>query len=74
MNLSQDADLLHFAKTVAADVSYPGTVRGDALLLIGKLGGTDELTVLCSHLQTNNRLLQVRALEAIIALQSKKPK
>lgn len=74
MNLSQDAELLHFAKTVAVDASYPGTVRGDVLLLIGKLGGTDELTVLCSHLQTNDRLLQVRALEAIIALQSKKPK
>jgi len=74
MNLSQDADLLHFAKTVAADASYPSTVRGGALLLIGKLGSTDEFTILYTYLQIDNRLLQARALEAIITLQAKKLK
>jgi hypothetical protein len=74
MNLSQDADLLHFAKTVAADASYPDTVRGNAFLLIGKLGSTDEFAFLYKYLQTDIRLLQARALEAIITLQTKKPK
>jgi hypothetical protein len=74
MNFSWDSDLLHFAKAVVADASYPAAVRGDALLLIGKLGSSDEFAVLYTYLKTDNRLLQSRALEAIIALQAKKPK
>jgi hypothetical protein len=74
MNLSQDAALLQFAKTVAADASYSASVRGSALLLIGKLGAKDEFAVLYPYLQAKNELLQARALEAIAALQTKKLK
>jgi len=74
MNLSQDAALLQFAKTVAADATYPASVRGSALLLIGKLGDKDEFAVLYPYLQADNELLQARALEAIAALQAKKLK
>jgi len=71
MKLSQDADLLQFAKTVAADASYPAGLRGSALLLIGKLGGRDEFAVLYTYLQTDNELLQERALGAIAELQAR---
>jgi len=74
MNLSQDATLLQFAKTVAADASYPASVRGSALLLISKLGGKDEYAVLFSYLQGDNEVLVARALEAIVALEAKKPR
>ena len=69
MKLSQDADLLRFAKTVAADDRYPASLRGTALLLIGKLGGKDEFAVLYTYLQTDNELMQERALGAIAELQ-----
>lgn len=74
MNLSEDATLLQFAKTVAADASYPASVRGSAFLLISKLGGKDEYAVLFSYLQADNEVLLARALEAIVALQAKKPR
>jgi hypothetical protein len=74
MNLSQDASLLQFAKSVAADVGYPVSVRGSALLLIGKLGGKNEYAVLFSFLQADNDVLLARALEAIVVLQAKKPR
>jgi len=72
MNLSEDATLLQFAKAVAADASYPVSVRGSALLLISKLGGKDEYAVLFSYLQADNEILLARSLEAIVALQAKK--
>jgi hypothetical protein len=71
MKLSQDADLLQFAKTVAADASYPAGLRGNALLLIGKFGGKDEFAVLYTYLQTDNELMQERALGAIAELQAR---
>jgi hypothetical protein len=74
MNLSQDASILQFVKTVTADARYPATVRGSALLLIGKLGGKDEFGVLYPYLQADNEFLKARALEAIVALQTKKPR
>lgn len=71
MNLTQDTDLLHLAKRVAADASYPATVRGDALMLIGKLGRPEDLAVLYAYVKADSRVLQARALEAITALQAK---
>jgi hypothetical protein len=49
-------------------------VRGSALLLMSKLGGKDEYAVLFSYLQADNEVLLARALEAIVALQAKKPR
>jgi hypothetical protein len=74
MNLSEDATLLQFAKAVAADATHPASVRGSALLLISKLGGKDEYAFLFSYLQGDNEVLLARALEAIVALQAKKPR
>jgi hypothetical protein len=71
MNLTQDTDLLRLAKRVAGDASYPATVRGDALLLVGKLGRPDDLAVLYAYLKADNKALQTRALEAITALNAK---
>jgi hypothetical protein len=74
MNLTEDTDVLRLAKTVAADAGYPASVRGDALLLVGKLGRTDDFPVLYAYLKADNRILQARALEAITALQGKTKK
>jgi hypothetical protein len=74
MKLGQDSELLQFAKTVAAEVSYPAGLRGTALLLIGKLGGKDEFAVLYTHLLTDNELLQERALRAITESQARNPR
>jgi hypothetical protein len=71
MKLSQDGDLLQFAKNVAADASYAPGLRGNALLLIGKLGGKDEFAVLYTYLQTDNEVMQERALGAIAELQAR---
>jgi hypothetical protein len=71
MNLQQDGDLLAFARTTAMDARYASPVRGDALLLIGKLGGKDDLNVLYPYLKTGDSLIQARALQAITALQTK---
>jgi len=56
---------------VAADASYHAVLRGNALLLIGKLGGKDEFAVLYTYLQTDNELMQERALGAIAELQAR---
>jgi hypothetical protein len=73
MDIKQDPDLLAFGKKIAADDTYPDGVRGQALLLIGKLGGPGELDGLYAYLQADNALLKSKALEAIAALQAKEP-
>jgi|GEM_PF-4973724 len=71
MDFSTDKDVLAFAKTVSADARYSGQVRGDALLLIAKLGDKNDLDGLYPYLKTTDSLLQARALQAIAALQDK---
>lgn len=71
MDLTQEPDLLAFAKTTAADARYSPAIRGDALLLIGKFGSADDLTVLFPYLKTDDSLLQTRALQAMLAIQGK---
>jgi hypothetical protein len=71
MGLKQDADLLAFARQTAADATWSDTVRGQALLLIAKLGTKDDLDGLYAYLESPSRLLQARAIQAIAALQSK---
>jgi hypothetical protein len=73
MGLKQDADLLAFARYTAADASWSDAVRGQALLLVAKLGGKDDLDGLYGYLDSPSALLQARALEAIATLQSKLP-
>ena len=46
-------------------------MRGQALLLIAKLGGKDDLEGLYAYLESPSALLQARAMQAIGALHSK---
>ena len=71
MGLKEDADLLSFARQTAADAAWSEPVRGQALLLIGKLGGRDDLEALYGYLDNPSPLLQARAAEAVAALESK---
>ena len=71
MDLKEDSDLLAFARTTAADTRYSSLVRGDALLLVGKLGAKDDLNTLYPYLKNSDDLIQARALEAIAMLQTK---
>lgn len=71
MNIKQDADLLAFAKKTAGDARYSNTVRGEALLLIGKLGSAADLDVLYPYLKSGDELIQSQALQAITMLQAK---
>jgi hypothetical protein len=71
MGLKQDADLLSFARQTAADATWSDAVRGQALLLVAKLGGKDDLEGLYGYLDSPSALLQARAAQAIAELESK---
>jgi hypothetical protein len=71
MDLKQDAELLSFARQCAADPAWSDAVRGQALLLVAKLGGKDDLDGLFAHLEDPSALLQLRAMQAIARLQSR---
>ena len=71
MNLREDDDLLAFARRTAADFGWSDAVRGQALLLIGKLGGKDDLDGLCRFLDVPSPLLQARAMQAIASVASR---
>jgi hypothetical protein len=71
MGLKEDAELLAFARTTAADAGWSDAVRGQALLLIAKLGEKDELDGLYGYLENPSALLQARAMQAIAELQSR---
>lgn len=60
-----------WARQTAADATWPDAVRGQALLLIAKLGGKDDLEGLYGYLESPSTPLQARAMQAIAALQSK---
>lgn len=71
MGLKQDADVLALARQTAADDAWADPVRGQALLLIAKLGGEEDLSALYGYLESPSALLQARAMQAIAALQSR---
>jgi hypothetical protein len=70
-DLKQDADLLAFARTIAVDTRYSSQVRGDALLLIAKLGEQKDLDLLYTQLKSSDDLLLARVLQAISVLQTR---
>jgi len=74
MNLAEDADVLKLAQATAADERYPSSVRGDAILLIAKLGSAADEPALFAYAQSTDGLIQARALQAILTLQQKTPK
>jgi hypothetical protein len=71
MDPSQDRDLLAFARGTAADDTWSDAVRGQALLLLAKAGGKEDLDTLYGYLDSPSPLLQAQAMQAIAALESK---
>ena len=71
MNDKKDAALLAFARRTAADTGWSDAVRGQALLLIAKLGGKDDLDGLYPFLNLPSPLLQTRAMQAIAAVEAR---
>jgi len=73
MGVTHDDELLAFARRTAADTTWSEAVRGQALLLLAKLGGKDDLDDLFAYLDDPSPLVQARAMEAIAALHAKLP-
>lgn len=71
MDIKDDKALVQFGKDTAADGRYAPIVRGDALLLVGKFGGKDDIDALMTYLQNSDALIQARALQAITMIQAK---
>jgi hypothetical protein len=71
MDLEHDAELLAFARATAADASWSDAVRGQAMLLIAKLGGAGDLEGLYAYVGTPSGELQARAMQAIGELEAK---
>lgn len=68
MEITSDGDILSLALRTAAEGAYPPEVRGEALLLVGKLGKTDNLKQVYSLSADPDALVQVRALQAASAI------
>jgi hypothetical protein len=68
MNITQDIDIYSLARTTASDTSFPASVRGESLLLIGKLGGKEDMSLLYQYLQNSDELIKANALQAIATL------
>lgn len=71
MHGQEDADVLAFARGTAADTSWSDAVRGQALLLVARLGSKDDMDGLFTYLDTGSPLLQMRAMQAIAELQAR---
>jgi hypothetical protein len=71
MDVKRDAEVLEAARRLAADTRWPSSVRGQALLLIAKLGDADRMDELVGYLESPDPHLQARAMQAIAALQAK---
>jgi hypothetical protein len=71
MDLKQDAELLLFARRCASDPAWSGAVRGQALLLVAKLGSKEDLDGLFALLEDPSGVVQLRAMQAIALLQSR---
>jgi hypothetical protein len=71
MDIKKDADLANFANSVAANPDFNENVRGNAILLMGKVGDDKVLNVLYSYLKSDNDIIRSRALQAIALNQTK---
>jgi hypothetical protein len=73
MDVKQDKEILQFARAIAPDPAISEGVRGQALLLMAKLGGKDELDELYTYLASSDETIKAKALEAITFLLSNTP-
>lgn len=71
LQMDPDRDLRVFARATADDPSWSDAVRGQALLLMAKTGGKEDLDTLYGYLDSPSPVLQARAMQAIAALESK---
>ena len=71
MSPGEAADLLPFGRKVAVDAVCSDSVRAEALLLVARLGGKDDLDFLYEQLASPSPLVQARALQAIAALSAR---
>lgn len=71
LGVTEDGDLLGFARQTAADTSWSDDVRAQALMVMAKLGGKPEVDELFVYLDNPSATLRAGALEAIAALQTR---
>jgi hypothetical protein len=71
MDVKQDAEVLEIARRIAADDRWSTAIRGQALMLLAKLGDADNMNELFGYLDNPEPRLQAAAMQAIAALQSK---
>jgi hypothetical protein len=71
MSIKQDPDLLAFARKTAADTACSDALRGQALLLVAKLGSNDDLQPLYAYVGSPSPVVQASALKAIADLETK---
>jgi hypothetical protein len=71
MELKDDVDILAFAHKTAANTAFPDSIRGQALLLVAKFGGKNDMDSLYPYVQYSNEILATRAMEAITLLTEK---
>ena len=71
LSVTEDGDLLAFARQAAADTSWPDDVRAQALMVMAKLGAKREVDELFLYLDNPSATLREGALEAIAALQAR---
>jgi hypothetical protein len=70
MGPDRDPGLLAFARSTAADASWSESIRGQAMLLIAKLGSKDDLGTLYPYLDQSSPVLQAYAMRAIAELEA----
>jgi len=71
MSAKDDDELLAFARTTIADAGWSAPVRGQAMLLLAKLGGQDDVARLAAFLDAPDAVLRAHAMQALAALEAK---
>ena len=71
MNMKSDGDLKNFGRLTAANSAYSDTIRGKAILLIGRFGEKGDMGLLYPYLDGNDDFLKAKALQGITNLQLK---
>jgi hypothetical protein len=71
MNITSDVDIYSLARTTTSDATLPESIRGEALLVMAKLGSKDDLTFFYQYLQDNSEVIKADALQSITILTQK---
>ena len=71
MNITQDTDIYSLARTTASDATLPDSIRGQAIILMAKLGSQDDMTTFYQYVQGSDEIIKADALQAIANLTQK---